>query len=105
MPFKLWRTLRADIYRYYGDAACRSFVSGYLWIPGFRFTFYLRKAAFYQARKWWIAPYIYCRILWRHYKFRYGFDISPLTAIGPGLYLVHFLWVVYQSACNARIKC
>lgn len=29
-----------------------------------------------------------------HYRFRYGFDISPTTSIGPGLYLGHFGGVV-----------
>jgi len=29
-----------------------------------------------------------------HYRFKYGFDISPTTAIGPGLYIGHFGGVV-----------
>src|ERR1700712_5807826 len=28
------------------------------------------------------------------YRFRYGFDISPQTSIGPGLYIGHFGGVV-----------
>lgn len=29
-----------------------------------------------------------------HYRFKYGFDISPTTSIGPGLYIGHFGGVV-----------
>lgn len=38
--------------------------------------------------------YIYNRLLLNHYRMRYGFDISPNTRIGPGLYLGHFNGVV-----------
>ena len=94
--FKLWQTLQADVYRYRGKADWRAFLSAYLREPGFRFTYYLRKVAFYSARKktWGIFGYIYNRILLNHYRFRYGFDISPTTSIGPGLYLGHFGVVV-----------
>ena len=64
--------------------------------PGFRFIYYLRKVAHYTSRKRGIGilPYAYNRMLLNHYKFRYGFDISPLTSIGPGFYLGHFGGVV-----------
>jgi serine O-acetyltransferase len=94
--FKFWQTLQADVYRYRGQADWRAFLSAYLREPGFRFTYYLRKVAFYSERKktWGIFGYIYNRILLNHYRFRYGFDISPTTGIGPGLYLGHFGGVV-----------
>jgi serine O-acetyltransferase len=58
---KLWQTLRADVYRYRGQAGWRAFLSAYLREPGFRFTYYLRKVAFYSERKktWGIFGYIY----------------------------------------------
>jgi serine O-acetyltransferase len=93
---QLWQTLRADVYRYRGQADWRSFLSAYLREPGFRFTYYLRKVAFYSPRKWeWgIFGYIYNRILLNHYRFRYGFEISPTTSICLGLYLGHFGGIV-----------
>jgi serine O-acetyltransferase len=74
----------------------RSFLSAYLHEPGFRFTYYLRKVAFYSRskRSWGIFGYVYNRILLNHYRFRYGFEISPATNIGRGLYLGHFGGVV-----------
>ena len=93
---KLWQTVRADLYRYRGRTDLRAFISAYLHEPGFRFTYYLRKVAFYSCRKrtWGIFGYIYNRIMLNHYRFRYGFDISPTTTIGPGLYLGHFGGIV-----------
>ena len=64
--------------------------------PGFRFLFYLRKVAFYANRKrsLGIFPYLYNRAMLHHYRFKYGFDISPTTSIEPGLFLGHFSGVV-----------
>jgi serine O-acetyltransferase len=92
----LWQTLRADVYRYTGGTDRRAFLSAYLHQPGFRFTYYLRKVAFYSTRKksLGIFGYVYNRILYHHYRFKYGFDISPATSIGPGLYIGHFGGVV-----------
>jgi serine O-acetyltransferase len=92
----LWQTLRADLYRYTGKTSKRTFLSAYLRQPGFRFTYYLRKVAFYSTKKksLGIFGYVYNRLLYHHYRFKYGFDISPATSIGPGLYIGHFGGVV-----------
>lgn len=92
----LWKILRADVYRYRGKADVRAFLASYLHDPGFRFTYYLRKVSFYGKKKRSIAifNYIYNRIMLHHYRFKYGFDISPTTRIGPGLYIGHFGGVV-----------
>jgi serine O-acetyltransferase len=92
----LWQILRADVYRYRGKADVRAFLASYLHNPGFRFTYYLRKVSYYSKKKRSIAVfnYIYNRIMLHHYRFKYGFDISPTTSIGPGLYIGHFGGVV-----------
>lgn len=92
----LRQTLRADVYRYTGKTGKRAFLSAYLHQPGFRFTYYLRKVAFYGTKKksFRIFAYVYNRILYHHYRFKYGFDISPATSIGPGLFIGHFGGVV-----------
>lgn len=92
----LWPALRADVYRYCGKADLQAFLSAYIQYPGFRFTYYLRKVAYYSARKrsWGAFAYAYNRILLDHYRFKYGFDISPTTSIGPGLYIGHFGGIV-----------
>jgi serine O-acetyltransferase len=93
---RLWQLIRTDLYRYRGDRSWRSLVGAYLQTPGFRYTFYLRKVAFYGARKRGLGllPYLYNRVWLNHYRFRYGFEISPATRIGAGFYLGHFGGVV-----------
>lgn len=90
------QTLRADLYRYTGKTGKRAFLSAFLHEPGFRFTYFLRKVAYYSSKRksFGIFAYVYNRILYHHYRFRYGFDISPATNIGPGLFIGHFGGIV-----------
>src|ERR1700751_2993746 len=91
----LRETLRAGACRYTGKTGGGALLSAYL-EPGFRFTYYLRKVAYYSTKKksLGIFGYIYNRILYHHYAFKYGFDISPATSIVPGLFICHFGGVV-----------
>src|SRR5260370_19320773 len=95
----LWQTLQADLYRYTGATGRRAFVSAYLHEPGFRFTYYLRKAALYSTKKrsLGIFGYAHNRLFYHHYRFKYGFDISPGTTTGAGLYIGPFSGVVISS--------
>jgi serine O-acetyltransferase len=96
MPGPIAHSLRADLFRYRGATSRRAFLLAYLRHPGFRFTYFLRKVAHYQAHPLALGflPYLIHRLLLHHYRFRYGFDISPTTNIGPGLYIGHFGGVV-----------
>ena len=89
---KLWKLIDADLYRYRGRTGWRAFLSAYWQVPGFRYVFYLRKVSYYGARKRGpgLLPYLYNRFWLNHYRYRYGFDLSATTRIGPGLYLGHF---------------
>src|ERR1035441_1856017 len=108
MASTLWQTLRADLYRYRGQEDRRAFFSAYLREPGLRFTYYLRKVAYYSRKKksFGFFAYVYNRILLNHYRFKYGFDISPTTSIGPGLYIGHFGGVVIspQAVLGSNIN-
>ncbi len=92
----LWEIIRADAFRYHGATGIRGILVAYWKDPGFRFSYYLRKVGFYRERRkgLGIFGYLYNRVLLNHYRFRYGFDISPATVIGKGLYLGHFGGVV-----------
>jgi serine O-acetyltransferase len=92
----LWQTIRADLYRYRGQSTLRALVAAYIREPGFRYTYYLRKVAFYSKRRKSIGffAYVYNRLRLHRYSFKYGFDISPLCSIGPGLLIGHFGGVV-----------
>lgn len=88
----LRETLRADVYRYRGSSSAKALADAWFREPGFRFTWYLRKVAFYAQYKrgLGIFAYLYNRVMLNHYRFRYGYDISPSTTIGPGFYIGHF---------------
>lgn len=104
---KLWKMIYADLYRYGGAADARALLTSYWRTPGFRYMFYLRKVAYYGARKRGLGllPYLYNRLLLNHYRFRYGFEISPVTSIGPGLYLGHFGGVVISPLAVIGSNC
>jgi serine O-acetyltransferase len=88
--------IRADGYRYSGSSDRSSLISTYIHQPGFRFSYHLRKVAHYGPRSRLGTSLLYAmHRIWLHvYRFRYGFDISPKTRIGPGLYIGHFGGVV-----------
>lgn len=95
-PLTIEATLRADLFRYRARTDASAFISACIHEPGFRFTYCLRKVSFYRCRKHslWIFAYSLYRVLYNHYRFKFGFDISPKTRIGPGLYIGHFGGVV-----------
>ena len=90
------RLIEADLYRYHARLGRKALVSAWLQDPGFRFTYHLRKVAHFHPRRKsiFLVPYILHRILLNRYRFKFGFDISPQTVIGPGLYIGHFGGVV-----------
>jgi serine O-acetyltransferase len=98
----------ADLCRYRGNVSRHSFFSSYVRDPGFRFTYHLRKVAQHSSKKrsWGILVYVYHRFWLNRYRFKYGFDISPTTSIGPGLYIGHFGGVVIspQAVLGANIN-
>lgn len=95
MP-SLSQTIGADQFRYGVGTGGSAFRRAYREYPGFRYTYYMRKVAHYASRKRSLAVFVYAYYRWQlgRYRFRYGFDISPTTAIGPGLYIGHFGGVV-----------
>lgn len=93
--------IEADLYRYFGKNDRKTFFKG-LQIPGFRFSFILRKCARYKKNS---LPGFFYRILYNRYKFKYGFQIPITTKIGKGLYLGHFGMVVINSKAVIGNNC
>ncbi|NTW21965.1 serine acetyltransferase [Candidatus Falkowbacteria bacterium] len=73
-----------------------AFFKAYFAIPGFRFSYRLRKCSYYFKNGSLLSKPLYaCNWLkLRGLKYRFGFDISEKTEIGKGLYLGHFGGVV-----------
>jgi serine O-acetyltransferase len=92
--------VKSDLYRYTGRTDRSAFNSAYREHPGFRFTWHLRNVAWYSSRKrsLGLLPYLWHRNRYQHYRFKYGFDISPTTRIGRGFFLGHFTGIVISPA-------
>jgi serine O-acetyltransferase len=95
--------LRADLYRYAGaSTACYLLKVLFPPLPAFRFTYLLRHASVFP--KYSIRGLFY-RVLLRHYSYKYGFQISPNTKIGKGLYIAHWGPVVINGQAELGDNC
>ena len=77
------RIIAADLYRHFGLRGTRGLIKG-LSYPGFRYTYLFRKVTL--SKKGAFSRIIY-RMLLRHYRFKYGFEINCDARIGEGFYL------------------
>jgi len=95
-------TVHCDLYRYYGRIDCLTFLRAYCRVLAFRYTFWLRAAAYFRPRHGVAArmAYFVCRFVLEHYSLIYGYQIHPKTQIGPGLYLGHVGTIVINSAAR-----
>lgn len=95
MGFK--NVLRHDLYRYGKET---SLLKGLL-IPGFRYTFFFRKSS---ASKNLVMSLFY-RLITRHLKVKYGFQIPVGTEIGRGLFMGHFGSIVINKKAKIGENC
>lgn len=89
----LSNTIKADLYRYTGETKSGKFLPSLL-IPGFRYTFLLRKS--HQYRKTSFLGFLY-RIFLHMDSHFYGFQIPPSTIIGKGLYIGHWGTIIVNG--------
>jgi serine O-acetyltransferase len=80
--------INADLYRYFGRTSFKIFFKG-LKIPGFKYTYLLRKCYFYKKNDSKIK-YLFFSLLLKKYTYKFGFNISPTCKIGKGFYIGHF---------------
>jgi len=85
--------INADLVRYKDETRLNHLIYA-LQIPGFRYTYILRKASFSKKKS--ISGLFY-RLLLRVYSVKYGFQINPSTKIGKGLYIGHRGTIIVNS--------
>lgn len=103
---ELWPLIVADLKRYGDSRSWRDLSRRYWLSPGFRYTLWLRLAAFLKQRK---GParigYILSRwMLWRCGR-RFGIDIPYNTRVGPGLYIGHYGGIVVSHEAVLGADC
>lgn len=95
------RVIKSDLYRYVGEASVKGFLKAW-WIPGFRYSYFLRKA---QINKKKSVLGVVFRIIVRYYSFKYGFQIATSSSIKGGFYLGHFGNVVINGDAQIGKNC
>lgn len=85
--------IKADLMRYTGETVSGKFLPS-MFIPGFRYTFFLRKS--YQYKKRSLFGFMY-RIFLHIDAHVYGFQIPPSTQIGKGLYIGHWGTIIVNG--------
>ena len=95
--------IKRDLYRYVGERiSIYSFIRTVVFVPGFRFTFWLRLSA--ATRKIILLG----RLFWflqRRMQLKYGFQISDKTKIGDGFYIGHFGTIVIAHEATIGNNC
>ncbi len=80
--------IKSDLYRYHGDDSFSEFISCFK-IPGFKYTYFMRKCSFHRTNRSFIR-FFFFRLFLKRYKYRFGFIVSDSCKIGKGLYIGHF---------------
>jgi len=91
----IYDCIKKDLYRYAGKSDLKSFLFYYFKSEGFKFSVWLRLCYFLRLKK--ITKYTIfplCKIFYKHYKYKFGYDISYSCEIGPGLLLFHISGIV-----------
>lgn len=92
MRFVSWKK---DLYRYTRKTDCMSFIKAYVMIPGFRYTFWFRKASCVRTKK---SPiYLFYRYMLMRCSYKFGIDIPCSTLIGEGFYISHFSGIIVNG--------
>ena len=94
---KIYEYIKQDLYRYSGDYTFKSFIKHYIFSEGFKFSVWLRVCYFARQNK--ITKYTILPIsilFYKHYKYKYGYDIPYAVEIGPGLLIFHISGVVFS---------
>lgn len=98
--------VRADLCRYGDGEGWLALGRHYVLSPGYRYTFWMRTAAFLRSCGPSALPlYAASRLVLRRLKIRFGIDIPYNTIVGPGLYVGHFGGIVVNAHARIGADC
>ncbi|MBP9989534.1 MAG: hypothetical protein KBT46_08565 [Ruminococcus sp.] len=96
LTFKdLKRFIKRDYEKINGSITLKGFLFSLFFEIGFKFIFWLRLTRFFSLKGGFFKiPFFFCRLIYKHFSYKFGFDISYRTLIGPGLSISHFGTIV-----------
>lgn len=104
--YNCFKFIQSDLYRYTGQINLKSFLKQYYHRgEGFKFTVWLRICHFsYNQKILRLLVFPFARVLYKHYKYKYGYDIPYECDIGPGLLIYHFGGIVFvPQKCGKNV--
>ncbi|MFE3848027.1 serine O-acetyltransferase [Flavobacterium sp. LB3P45] len=93
--------IKADLFRYGGLSGKKGFLKG-LRIPGFRYSYILRKL---ENCKKYSLKYFLFGYLKQKYQFKYGIQIPVGTQIGEGLFIGHYGTIIINENVKIGNNC
>lgn len=87
--------IRKDL-GYVNGKLVSSFITRYFLEAGFKYTVWLRLTRYFYLKRNYPA-FILCRMVYKHYGYKYSFDVSYRAQIGGGLTIAHYGYIVVMS--------
>lgn len=94
-----WQLIKSDLYRYGGNTSPGALLKTYLKMPGFRLSFWFRLAHGNGVGN------NLANIIYTHYRYKFGIDLSRDAQVGPGLYIGHFSGIVVTPGAKIGRNC
>lgn len=91
--------IHRDFWKINGRVTVKKFLISLLTEPGFKFVFWLRitRYFFLKGKKARLL-FLISRFILKHYSYKYEFDITYRTPIGPGLSIAHIGYCVVGAS-------
>ena len=90
--------IRADLLWVNGKPI-RTFIQRYIYDPGFKYMVWLRITRFFYKKN--PLLYILSGMIYKHYGYKFGFDVSFRAELGKGLQIAHRGYIIIPS--NTKI--
>lgn len=103
---QLLKFIKIDFERINGPIKLKRFLISLLFEPGFKYIIWMRITRYLWLRGGVLMPlFVASRFVLKHYAFKYTFDISYRTKIGPGLSIAHHGYIVVRAATVIGKNC
>ena len=90
--------VRRDFEKINGHMTFGKLMRSLLIEPGFKFIFWMRITRYYFLKgKKALLIFLFFRAIMKHYAYKYTFDITYRTPIGPGFSIAHFGYIVIAA--------